>query len=193
MTKYFILIAAILFSATAQANDAPARNEQHAAIWAALKNGGHVVLLRHAATVPGIGDPPGYKLNDCKTQRNLSDAGREQSRAWGKALARHNIPVGGVFSSAWCRCIDTARLAFGKVDIWPALNSHFDSPQAAALQAEQAKGGMPVRMQKGKNLILVTHQVNITTLSGRSPAMGEAIIMRHDGNAWQFVGQLSVE
>lgn len=193
MTKYFILIAAILFTAVAHANDAPVRSEQHAAIWAALKNGGHVVLLRHAATVPGIGDPPGYKLNDCKTQRNLSDAGREQSRAWGKAFARHNIPVGGVFSSAWCRCIDTARLAFGKVDTWPALNSHFDSPETAALQAEQTKGGMPVRMQKGKNLVLVTHQVNITTLSGRSPAMGEAIIMRHDGNAWQFVGQLSVE
>ena len=193
MTKHFVFIAAILFTATAHASDAPARSEQHAAIWAALKNGGHVVLLRHAATVPGIGDPPGYKLNDCKTQRNLSDAGREQSRAWGKAFARYNIPVGGVFSSAWCRCIDTAQLAFGKVDTWPALNSHFDSPQSASLQAEQTRGGIQVRMQKGKNLVLVTHQVNITMLSGRSPAVGEAMIMRHDGNAWQLVGQLNVE
>ena len=193
MTSQFIIIAAMVFAATAHASSPTDRGDTHAALWAALRSGDHVVLLRHAETVPGIGDPPGYKLDDCKTQRGLNDAGRAQARAWGKAFARHDIPVGGVFSSVWCRCVDTARIAFGKVDTWPALNSHFDSPQSAAMHAEQTRGGIPVRMRKGKNLVLVTHQVNITAISGQAPTMGEAIIMRHDGNAWQLVGRLTAE
>ena len=88
--------------------------------------------------------------------------------------------------------METARLAFGKVDTWPALNSHFDSPQSAAPQAEQVKGGIGIRMQKGKNLVLVTHQVNITALSGRAPPMGHAVIMRVSGNSLQLVGELTV-
>ncbi len=193
MTRLLIILATVMFAAATHASSPADGSGTRAALWAALKNGDHVVLLRHAETVPGIGDPPGYKLDDCKTQRGLNDAGRSQARAWGKAFARHNIPVGGVFSSAWCRCLETARLAFGRVDTWPALNSHFDSPQSAAMQAEQTRGGIPVRMQKGKNLVLVTHQVNITALSGRSPAMGEAMILRHDGTAWRLVGQLTAE
>ena len=147
-------------------------------LWSLLKTGGYVVLLRHAETVPGLGDPAGFSLEDCQSQRNLNDAGRIQSRAWGKAFTSRGIAVGGVFSSRWCRCMETAQLAFGKVDTWPALNSHFDSPQSAALQAEQVKGGIGIRMQKGKNLVLVTHQVNISALSGRAPPMGHAVIMR---------------
>ena len=193
MTKHFIIIAAMMFAAMAHANSSTDGGVSNSALWAALKKGDHVLLLRHAETVPGIGDPPGYQLNDCKTQRGLNDAGRAQARAWGKAFARQNIPVGGVFSSVWCRCIDTAQIAFGKVDTWPALNSHFDSPQSAAMQAEQTRGGIPIRMRKGKNLVLVTHQVNIAALSGRAPAMGEAIVMRFDGDALQFVGQLTVK
>ena len=192
MTKPISNMTFLLFAFVTTAIEAANGDEQSAAMWAALKSGGHVMLLRHAATEPGIGDPPGYKLDDCKTQRNLSDAGREQSRAWAKAFAQNAIPVGGVFSSVWCRCVDTAKLAFGKAETWPALNSHFDSPQSAATQAEQLKGGIPVRMQKGKNLVLVTHQVNITQLSGLSPNMGEAIIMRVNGTVLQPVGRLQV-
>ncbi|MEQ1515269.1 MAG: histidine phosphatase family protein [Usitatibacteraceae bacterium] len=155
MTKHFIILSAFTFAAAAHANSPTDRSAEQAALWAALKTGDHVVLLRHTETVPGIGDPPGYRLSDCKTQRGLNDAGRAQARAWGKAFARHNIPVGGVFSSVWCRCMDTARIAFGKVESWPALNSHFDSPQSAAIQADQTRGGIPVRMQKGKNLLLI--------------------------------------
>lgn len=147
-------------------------------IWQALKNGEHIVLLRHTETVPGIGDPPGFNLNDCATQRNLSDIGRDHARAWGKAFAAKGIAVGGVFSSRWCRCMDTARLAFGRVDTWPALNSHFDSPQFAALQADQVKGGVSVRMQKNKVLVLVTHQVNISAITGITPSMGEAVVLK---------------
>jgi broad specificity phosphatase PhoE len=151
--------------------------EVDASLLAALKRGDHVILLRHAETVPGIGDPPGYKLDNCETQRNLSAAGRAQARAWGEAVARNGIAISGVFSSVWCRCVDTAKLAFGKSDTWPALNSHFDRG-AADLQAEQVRGGIAARMLPGKNLVLVTHQVNITTLTGKVPSMGEAVIAR---------------
>lgn len=161
-------------------------------LWSALRAGGYVVLLRHAQTVPGIGDPPGFTLEDCQSQRNLNDAGRDQSRAWGKAFTSRAIPVGRVFSSRWCRCMETARLAFGKADSWPVLNSHFDSPQSAARQAAQVKGGIGIRMQKGKNLVLVTHQVNITALSGRTPQMGHAVIMRVNDHALKLVGELAV-
>jgi broad specificity phosphatase PhoE len=163
------------------------------AIWQALKNGDHIVLLRHTETVPGIGDPANFKLNDCNTQRNLNDAGSTHARAWGKVFAANGVPVGGVFSSAWCRCVDTAKLAFGRVDTWPALNSHFESPQSASLQAEQVKGGIPTRMQKGKVLVLVTHQVNISAVSGLTSAMGEAVVMKLTGNALSVVGTLKVQ
>src|SRR5512137_714544 len=96
---------------------------------AALRQGGHALLIRHAQTEPGVGDPPGLRLDDCRTQRNLSTAGREQARAIGEALRARGIPVAEVRSSQWCRCLDTARLAFAghaPVRAWPALDSFFD-------------------------------------------------------------------
>ena len=165
----FLPIAFLSFSAPAQANSE--------AVWSALKQGGHVFLLRHTETVPGIGDPPGYRLDDCKTQRNLSAAGRAQARAWGKAFSENGVQTSGVFSSVWCRCVDTAVLAFGKADKWPALNSHFDTGSGDS-QAQQVLGGITARMKPGKTLVLVTHQVNITALTGRTPAMGEAVVAR---------------
>ena len=147
-----------------------------AELWARLKQGDLVVLLRHTETVARIGDPPGYKLDDCATQRNLSPRGRSQARAWNEAIRTHNVPIGGVFSSQWCRTVETAKLAFGKDDTWPALNSHFDNPETASLQAAAVRGGIPARMKPGKNLVLVTHQVNISTLTGKTPAMGEAVV-----------------
>jgi len=167
--RWLLLIAV---AATGAGADTPE------SLLAALKQGEHVVLLRHAQTEPGVGDPPGYKLDDCKTQRNLSAAGRAQARAFGAAFVRQQVPVGGVYSSLWCRCLETANLAFGKADGWPALNSHFDEPSSGPLQAEQVLGGIRARMIAGKNLVLVTHQVNITALTGQRPAMGEAVIAR---------------
>jgi phosphohistidine phosphatase SixA len=182
-----ITVALLSFISGAAANSANSN------LWQALKKGDHVVLLRHTETVPGIGDPPGYKLNDCATQRNLSDVGRQHARAWGKAFAANGVSVGGVFTSVWCRCVDTAKLAFGRADTWPALNSHFESPQFAALQAEQVKGGIPARMQKGKALVLVTHQVNITAITGLTPAMGEAVVMKFADKTFSVVGTLKVQ
>lgn len=184
MCQICLLLVGMVFSWHAYASDA--------AIWSALKGGGHIILLRHAQTVDGIGDPPGFDIRQCSTQRNLNDAGRAQAREWQQAFAKHNIPLGGVFSSAWCRTKETATLAFGRVDIWPALNSHFDFPNSAALQASQVKGGLAIRMQPGKNLVLVSHQVNINAITGVSPASGEAVVVRLRGDQLTVIGTLKL-
>ena len=180
------MVTLLIGVAVSAAHSAPQEGNDNA-VWSALRQGNHIILLRHAQTVAGIGDPPGYRLDDCRSQRNLNDVGRAQARAWGKAVAERAIPIGGVFSSVWCRCVETATLAFGHtgraLDTWPALNSHFDSATSAALQAEQVRGGIPARMRAGENLVLVTHQVNITALTGATPTMGEAVIARVRANS----------
>jgi phosphohistidine phosphatase SixA len=192
--RAFASTVALMFF-TALSADASTNTSNDEAIWRALQSGGHIVLMRRAQTVPGVGDPPNLNLKDCSTQRNLNDVGRAQSRAWGEAFRTRNIAVGGVFSSVWCRCVDTAKLAFGRVETWPALNSHFDSPASADLQAQQVRGGVGVRMQAGKNLVLVTHQVNVTALSGQTPTMGEAIVLRWDAktNTMNVIGALKID
>ena len=91
------------------ASPAGAADTDSAALWRRLREGGHVVLMRHAATVPGVGDPQNFKLGVCATQRNLSDGGREDARRIGAAFRERDVPVSEVLSSRWCRCVDTAR------------------------------------------------------------------------------------
>ena len=108
--------------------------------WAALQAGGVAILLRHAQTEPGVGDPPGFRIGDCSTQRNLSDDGRRQARRIGEALAARRVRIDHVLSSQWCRCLETARLAFpGRpVEPWPALNSFFDDRSTEPRQTREA-------------------------------------------------------
>jgi phosphohistidine phosphatase SixA len=161
------------------------------ALWAALRAGGAVVLLRHASTEPGVGDPPGYRLDDCRTQRNLSAAGREEARRIGAAFRARGVAVGEVLSSRWCRCLETARLAFGRAEPWPALDSFFDdrrreAGQTAALRARLAAGPGPGAR------VLVTHQVNITALTGIAPAPGEAVVLTPGPGGLRVAGRLRV-
>jgi hypothetical protein len=94
-------------------------------LWALLKAGGQVVVMHHASTDPGVGDLPDLRLEDCATQRNLSAAGREEARRIGEAFRARGVPIGDLLSSRWCRCLETARLAFGRVEPWPPLDSFF--------------------------------------------------------------------
>lgn len=144
---------------------------------ARLRDGGVLLVLRHAQTVPGTGDPPGFRLDDCSTQRNLGETGRAQARAWGELLRREGVPVELVLSSAWCRCRETAELmAVGPVGHLPALDSFFEDrargpAQTAALRAW-------IRDWRGRGIaVLVTHQVNITALTGIVPRSGEAVLL----------------
>jgi len=140
--------------------------------WHALREGGTVVLLRHAQA-PGTGDPPGFRLGDCSTQRNLSSEGREQARQIGVQFTANHIPIERVLSSEWCRCLETARLAFGdRVEPFPALNSFFSTQDAEGAQTRAVRALVEGWRAQAGVLVLVTHQVNITALTVLYPAEG---------------------
>jgi phosphohistidine phosphatase SixA len=157
--------------------------------WRLLGEPGAIILFRHA-TAPGTGDPAGFVLGDCATQRNLDGRGRAEARALGAAFRKRGIAVDKVLSSQWCRSRETAELAFpGQVAEEPAFNSFFgnraDEPAATAaarqILAEWKGPGV---------LVAVTHQVNITALTGIAPRLGEGIIIRAGGGQIQVLGRL---
>jgi len=155
--------------------------------WRLLQRGGFVVLIRHALA-PGFGDPPGFRLEDCASQRNLSEEGRRQAGAMGEAFRRNGVSVEKVYSSQWCRCRETAGLAFGAFEELPALNSFFQTPELAAARTRSLIDFLVARGPLEGNLILVTHQVNITALTGVIPAQGEMVIA-----SLEMEGRLKVE
>jgi phosphohistidine phosphatase SixA len=143
--------------------------------WEALKRGEAVALVRHAIA-PGTGDPPGFLLGDCSTQRNLSQEGRIQSRGIGEFFRAHGIKEALIYSSQWCRCLETARLmGLGPAEELPALNSFFSDPAKGPEQTEKIRAFISSWSGKGPR-VLVTHQVNITALTGVFPSSGEIII-----------------
>ena len=161
------------------------------ALWELLRAGGHVVVIRHASTEPGIGDPPGFRLDDCAPQRNLSAAGREEAGRIGEAFRTRGIPVGQVLSSRWCRCLETARLAFGRVEPWPPLDSFFDDRSREPEQTRAVRARASERPGSG-NVILVTHQVNIRALTGINPPQGELVVLTPEGNGrYRVAGRLA--
>ncbi|MCZ0927564.1 histidine phosphatase family protein [Halomonas janggokensis] len=161
------------------------------AIWQSLEEGGLVMLMRHALA-PGIGDPPGFERGRCETQRNLSGEGRAQARAIGEAFRERDIPIGAVYASRWCRALDTAELMeLGDVEPAPWLDSFFrgrgdrDVITQAALEQIAA-------WEKSGNMLLVTHQVNISALTGRGLGSGEMVVVRPTADGLKVVGRLDV-
>jgi phosphohistidine phosphatase SixA len=159
-------------------------------LWAQLRAGGLVVFIRHAETDPGVGDPPGFRLEDCKTQRNLNAAGRAQAERLGAAFRREKVPVAQVLSSEWCRCRDTATLAFGGSAPWPALNNLFGRSENAAAQSRAMLARGSAFTGTG-NLILVTHGITIAAVVGINPGTAELVIARPGGGGkLELVGRL---
>ena len=162
------------------------------ALWSQLGSGGFVILIRHGLTDPGAGDPPGFKLGDCTTERNLNDAGRAEAKRLGEAFRRRKVPVAQVLSSEWCRCRDTASIAFGIYEAWPALNNLFGRSEHSAAQTgailERA-----TRFRGPGNLVLVSHGSTIVPVSGVSPAPAEMIVMKPAGaGSLKLVGRIPV-
>lgn len=146
-------------------------------LFALLRDGGHVAIMRHAVA-PGTGDPAEFQLDDCTTQRNLSAEGRSQAEATGARFRANGIGSPRVFSSQWCRCLETARLlGLGPVSELPPLNSFF---QDYARRDEAVRGmtAFLARESFEQPMVLVTHQVNITALTGVYPASGEIVVVR---------------
>ena len=160
------------------ASDLPANTD--AAVVQQLKRGGCAVLLRHAQTEPGVGDPPGFTLEVCSSQRNLNGVGQQQALIIGAWFSQRGLQPSAIRSSAWCRCLDTARLAFGNrpATLWPALNSFFGDGRAQEPAQTAALRTALAQLPEGSFEIWVTHQVNITALTGEVPGMGEARIAR---------------
>lgn len=165
----------ILWGSTVMAATVHAADEEN--LWQALRSGGHFALLRHAVA-PGTGDPPNFAIGLCATQRNLSDEGRDQARQIGGRFRDNNILSARVFSSQWCRCLETAKLLeLGPVEELPALNSFFQHYERRASQTRALKQWL-LQQDLSRPLVLVTHQVNITALTGIYPASGELVIVQ---------------
>jgi len=155
-------------------------------LWSALKSDNHFVLIRHALA-PGYSDPDHFQVDNCTTQRNLNAEGRYQSKKIGDLFRSNGISKAAVYSSQWCRCLDTAQLLnLGKVSELNSLNSffeHFEREESQTIEIKRWIKTVPL----GIPTVLVSHQVNIDALTGYSPSSGEIIFVRRS-----FDGSLSV-
>jgi len=156
-----------------------------------MQSGSAVLMIRHALA-PGIGDPEEFDVNDCSTQRNLDGAGREQAKAIGQWLRDHGIKNAKVFSSQWCRCMDTASLmGMGEVTPLPALNSFFESPQDREPNLSALRKFIQNESKPGELIIMVTHQVTISGITGNWTDSGHGKLVRpgNDGKI-KLLGEL---
>ncbi len=180
MLRAFLLVALLL----------PLAAGADEKLWDLLKAGGQVVLIRHAVTDPGFGDPEGFRLDDCKTQRNLSAAGRQEAVRLGEAFRKRGIPVARVLSSPWCRCIDTAKLAFGGSQSERALDNLFGRGDNRERQLSAFRKLVAAAPKEG-NLILVTHGSTTQAFTGVSPGTTELVIVT-PGSTYRLAGRMPV-
>ena len=169
--------------ATAMAGPGGTANAAHAAN-AASSATGRVLMLRHALA-PGTFDPPGFRLGDCSTQRNLDDEGRRQAREIGAWMAERRLRPTRVRSSPWCRCVDTAQLAFAgdpAVDVWPALGSpHAGDAAANARALDDLRKGLREAMQRASGFeVWVTHNFVFSDFLGASADVGAGVLLGLD-------------
>ena len=173
------LIAPLFASVPGQGFAQTSQSASRAQLLTAWRQGG-VLLIRHAATESGLGDPPGFAIGQCRTQRNLSEAGRQASRALGAWLQSQNFKPDAVRSSQWCRCQDTARLAFGAYEDWSALNSTFAGQGDPAAQQKAMRDRLSA-LPAGRTEVWVTHQVIMSGLTGAYPGVGEGFLVDRQG------------
>ncbi|MGD8958196.1 MAG: histidine phosphatase family protein [Chromatiaceae bacterium] len=185
---FLVLLMGLGGSSVAQSSSAPSSPSQ---LWEWLRGGDAVALMRHALA-PGTGDPANFTLGDCATQRNLSDKGRQQARAIGERFRRNRIQQARVYSSRWCRCLDTARLlGLGEAQPFDGLNSFFRDRSAEPKHSAATRRLINEQRVRGKPpLVLVTHQVNITALTGVFPSSGEIIVVRPTESGLSVLGRI---
>lgn len=190
--RRFVLALPLLLLSVVWPGAAVAIEVDRERVWALLAKPGHVALMRHA-DAPGTGDPAGFCIGDCATQRNLGERGREQSRRLGAEFRRRAVPVALVLTSQWCRTRETAELmALAPIEDEPtALNSFFGRPgerDAATATLRRRLAALPA---DAGLVVMVTHQVNITALTGVFPASGEMVVLkRDDQGGFATVGRL---
>ena len=160
---------------------ASARTEADAELWTLLRAGGQVIMLRHGGTDGTAGDPPGARLADCASQRGLSEKGRAQSRKIGEAFRAREIPVGRVLSSPWCRCMETAQLAFGRAEPLFSLLGGPRDPASIETRVAAVRALLAATPGDG-NLVLVTHAFTILDATGQPSQEGEMVVFTPQGD-----------
>lgn len=186
--SFFLSVVFVLLSG-AQSAAAPT-----AELVERMKAGGHVLLIRHAFA-PGSGDPVHFKIGDCTTQRNLNEKGREQAREIGRWLLNRGIVNADIYSSQWCRCLETARLlGMGPVKELPALNSFFERPEDREPNLSVLRAFLSKQPLEGHLIIMVTHYVTIAGITGEAVSSGNGMLVELTGNgAYRVHGELAFD
>ncbi|MDC1095861.1 histidine phosphatase family protein [Pelagibacteraceae bacterium] len=161
--------------------------------WPTLQEGNKILLIRHASA-PGGGDPEGFKIHDCSTQRNLDKIGILQSKNIGKLLKNKFIPIDKVLTSQWCRCKDTAKYAFKNFEEFSALNSVFQTPfiENEEKQIKEIRRYVRNWKPRGKNLVMITHYSIITKLTNSTPSSGEIVVVDKYFNILERISTLKM-
>lgn len=187
-------ICLIIFFSVFISDSVLSQQKNQTELMEALKSGNHFIMMRHAIA-PGLGDPSNFEIGDCSTQRNLSENGKAQSEKIGAFLRENGISDVQVFSSEWCRCVETAELLnVGKVKKFPAINSFFRNQSRRDLQTDELRTFLE-NQDLSEPIVLVSHQVNITAFTGIFPASGEMIVIRkkEDNAGFEVIGRLRIE
>jgi broad specificity phosphatase PhoE len=146
--------------------------------WTILKEPGHAAFMRHSDAPGGAGDPAGFRLDDCATQRNLSEAGRAQARRTADQLKHNDVVFDRVLTSPWCRCRQTAELVTGKVaEDWDALSNLVGRQEHRASQVAALKAYLG-QLDRRSRVLFVTHGIVIAALVGLNPTQGEMVVVR---------------
>jgi len=159
-----------------------------------MKTGGHIIMIRHALA-PGTGDPANFRIGDCTTQRNLDDRGRNQARSIGDWLRAQGIGSARVYSSQWCRCLETAKLLeMGSVTELPALNSFYELTQNREPNLKALRKFIAEQPSNGDLIILVTHLVTISAIANEGVSSGEGVLLKMREDApYEIVGRLNFD
>ena len=157
-----------------------------------MKTGGHILMIRHALA-PGTGDPVNFRIGDCATQRNLDDRGRNQARSIGDWLRTQGIGSARVYSSQWCRCLETAKLLeMGSVTELPALNSFYELTQNREPNLTALRKFIAEQPSDGDLIILVTHLVTISAIANQGVSSGEGVLLKLNEDApYEIVGRIN--
>ena len=187
----FLLIIVTSFHATKSWS---ADDSTHSALWDALRNGGHIGLLRHALA-PGTSDPDNFVVDNCSTQRNLSTEGRKQAQLIGTRLRKNGIAEARIYSSQWCRCLDTAELLnLGPVKELSIINSFYQRWERRDEQTQALQQWLINQTLDNTPIILVSHQVNISALTNTYASSGELVIIRlNDNDSVEVIGTIETD
>lgn len=183
--KFIVISIFIYFSVV---TNAAQTNLKPADLINAMQSNGHILMLRHSIA-PGFGDPDNIQIGDCSTQRNLDESGRNQSKNIGAWLKLNNIKPSAIYSSQWCRCLDTARLLnIGEVEELPSLNSFFQMTENREPNLNHLKQFISIQKPNKSLIIMVTHSVTISAISGQSVASGDGVLLKLNNNShYEFV------